>query len=91
MHSVIEYLQRVTKQVELPLYSDSCQSKTIFPGGAAVAQLTVNQLVAGSNPAAGAKTIMLKIFLTKIFLFVMIMSCLRILTNTTKVPMCLLP
>ena len=28
--------------------------KFIFPGGAAVAQLTVNQLVVGSNPARGA-------------------------------------
>ena len=27
----------------------------LFRGGAAVAQLTVNQLVAGSNPALGAK------------------------------------
>ncbi len=27
----------------------------MIPGGAAVAQLTVNQLVAGSNPAPGAK------------------------------------
>lgn len=30
-------------------------SATLFRRSAAVAQLTVNQLVAGSNPAAGAK------------------------------------
>jgi hypothetical protein len=29
-------------------------NKHLFRGGAAVAQLTVNQLVAGSNPAHGA-------------------------------------
>lgn len=31
-------------------------SANIFPGGAVVAQLTVNQRVAGSNPARGART-----------------------------------
>ena len=31
------------------------RTKVIFPHGAAVAQLTVNQLVGGSNPSVGAK------------------------------------
>ena len=31
------------------------RTKVIFPDGAAVAQLTVNQLVVGSNPTQGAK------------------------------------
>jgi len=32
----------------------------IFPDGAAVAQLTVNQLVGGSNPSQGARTFMIE-------------------------------
>ena len=32
----------------------TCKRKLTFPGGAVVAQLTVNQRVAGSNPARGA-------------------------------------
>ena len=31
------------------------KTKNLFPDGAAVAQLTVNQLVGGSNPSQGAK------------------------------------
>ena len=34
--------------------SSAPEFKVTFPDGAAVAQLTVNQLVAGSNPAQGA-------------------------------------
>ena len=39
----------------LGLFASRSLRATLFPGGAAVAQLTVNQLVAGSNPAPGAK------------------------------------
>lgn len=41
------YIDKIKKEYYIIL--------ALFPGGAAVAQLAVNQLVVGSNPTLGAK------------------------------------
>lgn len=61
----------------------------IFHGGAAVAQLTVNQLVAGSNPARGAifQNNSLKVLMSKIPLKVVpeniIEDCAKVMIEET--------